>query len=74
MVTQSVSAATGVIRRNKRTLLVVLGALQVAAGSAVAAAPHLAEILGPRPFAVAMIVLGVSSTVLGFVKSQLEQE
>lgn len=62
------------VRRNKKPLLIVLGALQVAAGALVAVAPHLATILGPRPFAVTMIVLGVGSAVLGFVKTEITGE
>jgi uncharacterized membrane protein HdeD (DUF308 family) len=62
------------VRHGKRSLLLVLGALQVAAGATVAIAPHLATVLGPRPFAIAMIVTGVGSAVLAFVRSQLEAD
>lgn len=61
-------------RNTKRGLLIVLGALQVGAGATVAVAPYLSTILGPRPFAVAMIVTGIGSAVLGFVNTQLSQE
>lgn len=58
-------------KKSKRTLLIVLGALQVAAGATVAVAPHLATIMGPRPFALAMIFTGIGSAVLGFLTTQL---
>lgn len=61
------------VRRNKRTLLIVLGALQVAAGAIAAVAPYLATVLGPRPFAIAMIVTGVGSSVLAFVKTEVQE-
>jgi uncharacterized membrane protein HdeD (DUF308 family) len=63
--------ANPVKKSSKRTLLIVLGSLQVAAGALIAVAPHLATIFGPRPFAISMIVLGVGSAVLGFVKTEL---
>lgn len=65
-------ALTNAGKRSGRGLLIVLGALQVATGSVVAVAPHLAEVLGPRPFAIAMIVTGIGSAVLGFIVSQLK--
>jgi uncharacterized membrane protein HdeD (DUF308 family) len=55
----------------KKGLLITLGALQVAAGATVAVAPHLATVLGPTPFAIAMIVTGIGSAVLGFINTQL---
>lgn len=61
-------------KRNYRGLLIALGALQVAAGATVAVAPYLATVLGPRPFAIAMIATGIGSAVLGFVVTQLKQE
>lgn len=70
---QFVTDATNAVQRNKRTLLLVLGSLQVAAGGITAVAPHLATVLGPRPFAIAMIVTGVGSAVLAFVKTQLAE-
>lgn len=73
MVVQAFTDAGNSVKRNKRPLLVVLGALQVAAGATVAVAPHLATILGPVPFAVTMIVLGVGSAVLGFIKSEIQE-
>lgn len=59
---------------SKRTLLLLLGAAQVAAGGVTAVAPHLATILGPRPFAIAMIITGIGSAVLAFVKTEISQE
>lgn len=64
-------SAVSTAKRSKKTLLIVLGALQVAAGATVAVAPHLATIMGPRPFALAMIVTGIGSAVLGFLTTQL---
>lgn len=61
-------------RRKKSVVLLVVGALQVVAGGLVAVAPHLATILGPRPFAISMIVTGIGSAVLAFVKTELSQE
>ena len=66
--------ATPVKKSSKRTLLIILGGLQVAAGGVTAVAPHLATILGPRPFAIAMIMTGIGSAVLAFVKTELSQE
>lgn len=63
--------ANPVKKSSKKTLLIVLGAVQVATGALIAVAPHLATIFGPRPFAIAMIVLGVGSAVIGFVKTEL---
>lgn len=68
------TTATAAVKRQKRTLMLILGALQVAAGGVTAVAPHLATVLGPRPFAVAMIVTGIGSTVLAFVKNEIAQE
>jgi len=66
--------ANPVKKSSKRTLLIILGGLQVAAGGVTAVAPHLATILGPRPFAIAMIMTGIGSAVLAFVKTELSQE
>lgn len=70
MLEQSLNAA----KRSKKGLLIALGAVQVATGAVVAVAPHLATVLGPRPFAIAMIVTGIGSAVLAFVHTQLSQE
>jgi uncharacterized membrane protein HdeD (DUF308 family) len=70
----AVSTVTTAARRYKRILLIAVGALQVAAGGVTAVAPHLATILGPRPFAIAMIVTGIGSAVLAFVKAEVQQE
>jgi hypothetical protein len=67
----TVSNIVGATRRSKRGLLIVLGAIQVAAGATVAVAPHLATILGPRPFAITMAVCGIGSAVLAFVKAEV---
>lgn len=71
MVGQTLVAAT---KRSTKPLLIILGALQVATGAVVAVAPHLATVLGPRPFAIAMIVTGIGSSVLAFVVNTLKQE
>lgn len=63
--------ANPVKKSSKRTLLIVLGSVQVATGALIAVAPHLATIFGPRPFAVSMIVLGVGSAVIGFIKTEI---
>ena len=70
--TTPVEKVKEIARSSKRGLLITLGAIQVAAGATVAIAPHLATVLGPRPFAIAMIVTGVGSAVLAFIRSQLE--
>lgn len=66
--------AVGAVKRKQRLILILLGAAQVAAGGVTAVAPHLATVLGPRPFAIAMIVTGIGSAVLAFVKTELAQE
>ncbi len=72
--TNAAGATVRAAKRSQRSLLLTLGALQVIVGSLVAVAPHLSTILGPRPFAVTMIVLGVGSAVLAFVKTEISQE
>ncbi len=70
----TMQTASDAVKRSKKPLLITLGALQVAMGATVAVAPHLATILGPTPFAIAMIITGIGSAVLGFVTTQLSTE
>lgn len=72
---QLLTDATAAAKRHKkRILLILLGTVQVAAGGVTAVAPHLATILGPKPFAIAMVLTGIGSAVLAFVKTELSQE
>lgn len=61
-------------RRSKKYVLIGIGALNVAGGALMAAAPHLQTVLTPTRFAVVMIVTGVVTATLAFVSTQLQEE
>lgn len=59
-------------RRVKAYLLLIAGALNVAGGALMVAAPHLQTVLTPLAFAKVMIATGVLTATLAFVTTQLK--